>query len=253
MPDKRWPDILRTIDTKTKVLALISLLAEALFGASLTKLPKEQTLYALIVCAAILVITIIGIVIIEVRSANLPVTEVRPSPLTPDTKLLNQLVDGALETVCRAVSIPETPESARLRVFIFRKNGTQLTCSHYWAPNPVRELVNRLHFEINSGVAKDVAVVQAAIDERITRTKVKPLPAYMKKVTGEISDELTFVVAAPIRRADGSIWGIVDFDAGSDKGKNLLLTEVADAALFQLALHLQVIFSLSADVSPCTT
>ena len=158
-----------------------------------------------------------------------------------------------LETVCRAVSIPETPESARLRVFIFRKDGTQLTCSHYWAPNPVRELVNRLHFEINSGVAKDVAVVQAVIDERITRTKVKPLPAYMKKVTGEVSDELTFVLAAPIRRADGSIWGIVDFDAGSDKGKNLLLTDVADAALFQLALHLQVFFSLSADVSPPTT
>lgn len=158
-----------------------------------------------------------------------------------------------LETVCRAVSIRETPESARLRVFIFRKDGTHLTCSHYWAPNPVRELVNRLHFEINSGVAKDVAVVQAVIDERITRTKVKPLPAYMKKVTGEVSDELRFVLAAPIRRADGSIWGIVDFDAGSDKGKNLLLTDVADAALFQLALHLQVFFSLSADVSPPTT
>ena len=110
-----------------------------------------------------------------------------------------------LETVCRAVSIPETPESARLRVFIVRKDGTQLTCSHYWAPNPVRELVNRLHFEINSKIAEDVAVVQAVIDERITRTKVKPLPAYMKKVTGEVSDELTFVLAAPIHRADGSI------------------------------------------------
>ena len=175
---------------------------EILLIAALGFLPKDEILYALLICASILVFTIAGIAVIETlnsRGAGRTATGVIPSIKTPDTKLLNQLVDGALETVCRAVSIPETPESARLRVFIFRKDGTQLTCSHYWAPNPVRELVNRLHFEINSKIAEDVAVVQAARDEKITRTKVKPLPAHMKRVTGEVSDELTFVLAAPLQ------------------------------------------------------
>jgi predicted nucleotide-binding protein len=62
---------------------------------------------------------------------------VTSSPRTPDTEVLNNLVNGALQTVCRAVSVPQTPESAKLRVFIFKKLGDQLVCSHYWSPNPV--------------------------------------------------------------------------------------------------------------------
>lgn len=252
---KEWAQILEKLDPKSRALGLIGFLAEALFVAALFKLPPDQILYALMICAGILVFVIAGIVGIErlsSRSSGQIAAGVTPSAKTPDTKLLNQLVNGAIETVCRAVSIPETPESAGLRVFIFRKDGTQLTCSHFWAANPAREVVNRLHFEINSGVAMDVAVVQAAIDEKITRSKVKPLPAHMKRVTGEVEDKVEFVLAAPIRKADGSIWGIVDFDADSDKGRNLLLTQVADAALFQLALHLQVIFSMHSDAGPST-
>src|SRR5439155_23075573 len=95
------------------------------------------------------IITIVAIVIIEIldsRSARPAVPEVRPSRLTPDTAFLKQLVRGALEAVCRAVSIPETPESAKLRVFIFENKENRSVCSHYWAQNPVEELVGKLEF-----------------------------------------------------------------------------------------------------------
>jgi hypothetical protein len=48
----------------------------------------------------------------------------------------------------------------------------------------------------------------------------------------------------------GVFGGTVDFDAGNEKGKELLLTEVSDAAMFQLAQHLQLILSLSSFGTP---
>ena len=238
--------ILSKIDTKTKVLALVSLIAEALFLGSLATLPSDQTLYALITCAAILIITIIGIVIVEVVETRRPDKGERmlPSPLTPDSDLLNELINGAIHTVCRAFSLPQTPESAKLRAFIFRKEGNQLVCSHFWSPNPVKEMVRYLRFEINAEIANRVAVVKAVINEEICRTEVEPLPNNLKGVTGQVSKELNFVLAAPIRNDDGSIYGVVDFDAGNEVGKSLLKTDVSDAVMYQLAQHVRVICSL---------
>ncbi len=61
---------------------------------------------------------------------------------------------------------------------------------------------------------------------------------------GEISSELSFVLAAPIFNEDGSVWGTVDFDASTEAAQAFLSDEVSDAAVFQLARHLQIIFSL---------
>jgi len=240
--------ILSTIDTKTKVLALIALIAEALFLGSLTVLPSDQTLYALITCAAILVVTIIGIVIVEIAETRISSTtshQLIPSPLTPRSEFLNELINSAIQTVCRAVSLPRTPQDAKLRVFIFRKEGSQLICSHYWSQDPVKEQVGKLRFELNSEVAKKVAVVRAAVDEKICRTPVAPLPKGAPGITGDVADDLRFVLAAPIKRNDGNIWGTVDFDTASEEGQALLSTEVSNAVMFQVARHLQVIFSLS--------
>jgi len=63
--EEKKAGILATIDTKTKVLALITLVAEALFLGSLSTLPSQHTIYALITCATILIISIIGIINIE--------------------------------------------------------------------------------------------------------------------------------------------------------------------------------------------
>jgi hypothetical protein len=175
-----------------------------------------------------------------------PTSTMRPSFLTPDSPLLNQLINSAIQTVCRAIALPQTAEASRIRVFIFRKESDQLVCTHYWAPNPVREMVGRLRFSINSDVARRVAVVRCVISEEITRTEVSPLPKGPHGMGEGISDELSFVLAAPIRNPDGTIWGTVDFDASTEAAQKLLSDEVSNAAMLQLAQHLQIIFSMRA-------
>lgn len=244
---KVWVSILANLDTKTKVLGLIALIAEAFFLGALTVLRDQQLLFALIACAAILLVTIIGIVVIEVteaRGTKYDRNRLTPSPLTPRSEFLNELINSAIQTVCRAVSLPQTPQIAKLRVFIFRKENTQLVCSHFWSQDPVTEQVGKLKFDLTSEVSKKVAVVRAALDDRICRTVVEPLPVDLEGVSGDVADNLSFVLAAPIKDSKGIIWGTVDLDTASEAGKALLLTEVSNAVMFQLARHLSVIFSL---------
>ena len=244
---KEWAGILATINTKTKVLGLIALVAEALFLGALTTLREQQLLYALLACAAILVVTIIGIVAVEVtevRAGKADPGRLTPSPLTPQSEFLNDLINSAIQTVCRAVSLPQTPQAAKLRVFIFRKANDQLVCSHFWSQDPVAEQVGKLRFVLNSEVAKRVAVVRAALDDHICRTSIEPLPAGLGGITGDVADDLNFVLAAPIKDSKGVIWGTVDFDAASEAGRALLQNEVSNSVMFQLAKHLSVIFGL---------
>jgi predicted nucleotide-binding protein with TIR-like domain len=170
--------------------------------------------------------------------------KVKPSPHTPDSVLLNNLVNGALETVCRAVSVPITPESSHLRVFIFKKIEDELVCSHFWSPNPVKEMVGKLRFSINVQTAGNLAVVKAFATEQIMREDINAQEQRELAASAPVSDALHFILAAPIFSQDGSVWGVVDFDASNEQGKQLLNTEVADAAMFRLAQHLKLIFSL---------
>jgi hypothetical protein len=62
--------LLKGIDSRTKVLALVCLIVEALFLGSLVALPSDQTLYALITCAVILVVMILGIVFLESKGTG---------------------------------------------------------------------------------------------------------------------------------------------------------------------------------------
>jgi hypothetical protein len=244
---KNWAEIIKSVDTPTRLLALFALITDAVFFLALFRASAEQFLTALIICAASLLVIFLAILGVEVYKQRNPAnqaTTLLPSPLTPDSPPLRELVNTAIQVVCRAVSLPQSPESARLRVFIFRKSGNQLICSHYWAQNPVEEMVGRLRFEINSETTQRVAIVRAVVDEKICRTKVEPLPANLPGYTGKVSDDLRFVLAAPIRTKQGDIWGTVDFDAGNDVGEALLSNEVCDAAMFQLAQHLQIIFSV---------
>lgn len=243
----KWSEIIARIDTRTRLLALFALVAEASFLFGLYKIPQPQMLTALVVCATFLFLCIAGILIVDVlkgRQEPGSAFQLLPSPLTPDSPPLSELVNTAIQVVCRAVSLPQSPESAKLRVFIFRKRGNQLVCTHYWAQNPVQEMVGRLTFEINSEMARRVAVVRSVIDGKICRTKVDPLPRSLPGYAGDVSDEVKFVLAAPIYTKQGEIWGTVDFDAGNTVGEALLSNEVCDATMFQLAQHLQIIFSL---------
>jgi hypothetical protein len=236
------PGILKTLDTETKVLGLIALIAEALFLGALTVLREKYLLYALFACVVILLVTIIGIVIVNV--ARTRVGRMRPSALTPRSDLLNGLIDGAIETVCRAVSLPNAPLNARLRVFIFRKERNQLVCSHFWSDYAAPEKVGRLRFELDSATAKRVVVVRAVLDDHICRTPVSPLPPDLQKAAGDVAADLDFVVAAPIRLPNGEIWGSVDFDTSTEEGKALLSHEMSNRVMSQLASHLGTIFDL---------
>jgi hypothetical protein len=172
-----------------------------------------------------------------------PGRSLKASPLTPQSPILDALIQSSLETVCRAVSLPETPQTARIRVFIFRKEEGWLVCRYHWAQDPVREQVGKLRFQTTAENAQRVAVVRAFRDERICRTAVTPLPTGSPGVAGDVDDSLTFVLAAPIFDSKGVAWGTVDFDAATENGKALLSTDVSDAVMHQLAKHLQIIFS----------
>jgi len=164
--------------------------------------------------------------------------------LNGQTNVSDQLITGILHTVCRAVALPHTPGAAKIRAFLFRKEDEYLVCSHYWAQHPAKELVGKLRFEITPEEAKRVAVVRCCLEEEITRAEVSILPDVPGSMRSQVSDELRFVLAAPVFNADGSVWGIVDFDVSTPAAQALLSEEVAKAAIFQLAQYLQLIISV---------
>jgi hypothetical protein len=66
-------------------------------------------------------------------------------------------------------------------------------------------------------------------------------------VRGEVSEDLSFVLAVPIynRDPEKSIWGVVDFDTSNDIGRALLSSAISDNVMFHLAEHLSLLFALS--------
>ncbi len=162
---------------------------------------------------------------------------------------VNRLIGNALETVCRAMSVPVSPAEVSLRVFIFQKtheNGHEkLVCRYCWAPNPTTEHVGD-YFDIDKRTASRIVVAKCYLENRtrktddLKRSKVKPLPREFEgaKGRGEIKKDLQYVLAAPIRNKDKSIWGVVDFDSSDPKGTILLQTKVAESVMFRLAEHL---------------
>jgi len=73
MEKENRSSILSAIYSRTKLIGLIALIAEALFLGALATLPSSQILFALLACAFILVICIVGIIYVEAiaeRSSN---------------------------------------------------------------------------------------------------------------------------------------------------------------------------------------
>lgn len=167
----------------------------------------------------------------------------RPSPLTPDTRLLNELVNTYIEALCRAVSLPGTPAQLKLRVFVFRTKDRELVCRYFWAQDQVEEMVGRTRFALDEETSKSVVVVRAALTRRISRAAVDPLPKDAHGVTGEVDADLKYIIAAPIMAGDNDIWGTVDFDSSTDEGARLLSREEASSAIYRFSKHLQIIFT----------
>lgn len=248
MASGRWS--LSSLNERTRTIGLLLLVVDSIFGAGIlvgaasSNLSSTEFVISVVVLGVVLLGSLLAITRIELAAAGAP-SGVSPSPLTPSTALLDELVNGALQMVCRATSLPQTPESAKLRAFIFRLEGDQLVCRYYWSPNPTQEEVGRTRFAATPEVASEVAVVRCALSHKITRTPVLPLSnAVATETEGGVAADLTFVLAAPILARDGSVWGTVDFDTSTDTGEALLSTEVSDAAMYQLSQHIQVIFRL---------
>lgn len=245
-PESR-KSIIAVANTEIKVLALVTLVVEATFLGSMT-LMKEKLFAALIVCAIIFAITVIGVTLIKLADLRVKRTQpqgLQQSTLTEDSPLLTEIIRGAVQTVCRGVTVPRTPEEAALRAFIFRSRGVQLVCTHYWAPANllVKEQVG-LSFPLDRSLADEVVVVRAYFDRQPVRTAPKAISKGAKGIKGEVSENLQFVLAAPICNKGGSVWGVVDLDTSNDIGRALLTTGVSDNVMYHLAEHLRLLFSL---------
>lgn len=105
-PKETRSSILVSIDTRTKVLALISLIAEALFLGAAFALPKEHILYALVTCAVVLLTMTVGIIYVDAaETKRVP----KSGPSEAFDKLLGQLdrieqKSGSLETLDKVLT-----------------------------------------------------------------------------------------------------------------------------------------------------
>lgn len=166
----------------------------------------------------------------------IPVT---PSERTPDPEFLTPIINSAIETVCRAVSLPDTPDGASLRAFIFQRQGDQLVCTHYWAENPVVEAVGITRFDLTEEAEQDVAVVRAFKSKSTVGTPIRPNP---RGAHGAVDQQIRYVLATPIFNKDRTVWGCVDFDTANDIGEPLLSSRISESVMLQLARHLSIIF-----------
>jgi len=169
--------------------------------------------------------------------------------LSRQEEFLNSLVRFSLETVCRAMGVPSTPEQASLRLFIFRKEGDELVCRHYWDPNPSDEQVGITRFPITAEAAKEAIIVQCYLANRTTTT-IESHGAdvsgnEVEGAEGKIKPDLKYILAAPIRNKDGSIWGVVDFDTSNEIGKKKLQSELAGTVMMSLVRQLRIILGQS--------
>lgn len=164
---------------------------------------------------------------------------ITPSIGTPDSELLTPIISSTIETVCRAVCLPGTPDQASIRAFIFQKKGDKLVCTHFWAQNPVVEEVGITMFDLTDEAAKDVAVVKAFKTKATFRASIEPNP---HGTHGNIDQKVSYVLATPILNKDKTVWGCVDFDASNETGVLLLKSNITDSLMLNLARLLSYVF-----------
>jgi Predicted nucleotide-binding protein containing TIR-like domain len=156
----------------------------------------------------------------------------------PGEEKIQLIVQGALQIVCRALSAPYSPDKAKLRAFVFKKEDSVLVCSHFWAPYPIIEAVDVLKFDITPETEKQVAVVKAAVYKEVCAIPIARLSSELEGMHGKVEDDLCFVLAAPILGPRGQVWGTVDFDTSNQVGVKILNTEMSKNTLFELGRYL---------------
>lgn len=252
--DKGVRETLKTLGPRSRALAYVLFLVYLIFGVSIFGSAIAGDLSAAAFITAVVCATVIFIVgLVALTKIEMKVEETRrqtlvlvPSPATPDSAVLNGLVRSTLEVICRATSLPDDPEAAGMRAFIFKVEGDQLMCRYYWALNPTTEEVAVTAFPLTEEAAHQIAVVKCVMNKETTCTEVQPLSAELSQVQGPVDSDLRFVLAAPIwNKTRSEVWGTVDFDASNNLGRERLSSKPARAAILQLTQHLEVIFNLT--------
>jgi hypothetical protein len=246
--------ILKIFGPRTRALSWVLFLVYLVFGVSIFSsttvghLSSTAFIVTVICATVVLIVGLIAISKIEIMVERGDQDEkrlvLRPSSETPDSALLNGLVNSTLEAICRAASLPDDPKEAGMRAFIFRVEGDQLVCRYYWAQNPTSEAVGVTSFPLTREAAKEVVVVDCVLSKGTKRTAVQPLSSSLSQEKGRVESDLNYVLAAPIwNESMTEVWGTVDFDTSNRLGCERLSSPGADAAIFQLTKHLQVIFN----------
>ncbi|MGD1889539.1 MAG: nucleotide-binding protein [Cyclobacteriaceae bacterium] len=150
---------------------------------------------------------------------------------------IDELVKGALHVSCKALSTPIEFTNAGSRAFIFKTEGDELVCTHFWSQLPVREVTGFLKFKITEETKTKIVVVKAFVEQRVCGQEVEPLTEPLEELQGEVEEELKYVLAAPIVAPDGSIWGTIDIDTTTDSGMKLLKETLTENVLFELGKH----------------
>ena len=152
---------------------------------------------------------------------------------------VTKLVLSALKVASSALTIPLSFDISKIRAFIFKLEGNELVCRHFWTPPQIqtREEVG-LSFKMDSETAKQVAVVQAARNKRVVGVSVSPLAEDLDGVQGEVEEDICFILAAPILGPNGEVWGTVDLDTSSPEGEKLLKQPLSKNVIFELGKHL---------------
>jgi len=237
---KAWTNIIGAVTTEIKLLALVVLVLETSYGITFAVIENNYRIYVFVGNSVLLLILIVGLLIIVNRKAKSTSNgrAIQPSPQTPRDLVVEDLVNTAINAVCRAASLPHSPGTAGLRVFIFKHENGQLVCTHFYSADPTREEVGQTRFSVNAETANTIAVVQAFLDKQVTRKNLDVTGEGQPGVYGMISPKLKMVLASPIMSKDGTVWGTVDFDAATESGVHQLTSEMADATIHALAVHL---------------
>jgi len=245
-------NLIKEVSNRTKLLGLITIIGESiLLSAFLLNLEAGIDRTILIIGAVTFpTISFFLIFLLEWKRKESYVG-------TPETEqksslFLKNLIIAALETVCRAVSLPQDPGKAGIRVFIFKKEGNELVCKYSWSMNPIEEVVDVLKFEIDVETAREVAVVRSAISRETEESEIKPISRELresKRVQGDIKEQIKFVLARPIFTDESKqkVWGIVDFDTSTDSGMETLKQEMARATIYKLSTVLSTMFRMGVE------
>ena len=188
----------------------------------------------------------LGVAATKIRRRLKAWRPLQPSGRTPGRSKIRDLVNDAIQMICRAASLPQSPEKSGIRVFIFQHVTGQLVCKHFYSANIQREEVDRTRFDVNSRTAKHVVVVDAFLKKESVRRNLESPTEGTAGVHGNVSPQIKTVVAAPIF-VDNNAWGTVDFDATTPLGGKLLNSDVADAAIYLIAKHLGRIVDFDGD------